>query len=111
MSQTLNVTSTLDFKNLFDVALVQYTKSTGKDLRNHPLAYMIDVCVSPDSILAVFQEQSRAFNEFRDGNPKLIDWLAPVVYNLYAISTSASISAGASLVNLPAPLFRIPLLK
>jgi hypothetical protein len=87
-----------NFKALFDAALAKYTKCTGKDLRNHPLAYMIDRCYSPDLILALFQEQSRAFDEFRNGDPKLINWLAPVVNALHAISTTVTLSAGASLV-------------
>jgi hypothetical protein len=50
-------------------------------------------------ILELFKEQSRAFDEFRNGNPKLITWLAPVVSGLLAISNSAVLSAGASLVS------------
>jgi len=62
---------------------------------------MIDRCKSPDGILAIFQEQSMAFDQFRNGDPKLIKWLAPLVDRLHAISTSAVISAGASLVSPP----------
>jgi len=91
-----------NFEDLIDVALVKYTKCTGTDLRNHPLADMIDKCNSPDSILAIFQEQSKAFDEFRNGDPKLIKWLAPLVYTVHAISISAGISAGANLVG-PSP--------
>ena len=60
---------------------------------------MIDWCESPDAILAIFQEQSMAFDQFRNGDPKLIKWLAPLVNGLHAISTSALISAGSSLVS------------
>ena len=60
---------------------------------------MIDWCESPDEILGIFQEQSQAFDEFRNGDPKLIKWLAPLVNGLHAISTSALISAGSSLVS------------
>ena len=101
MSSTPNTTtSSSNFTALFDVALAKYTKFTGTDLCNHPLADMIDSCESPDAILAMFQEQSRAFDEFRNGDPKLIKWLAPLVHGLHAISTNAVTSAGASLVNL-----------
>jgi len=88
-----------DFNALFNAALAKYTKCTGKDLRNHPLAAAIDKCESPDAILAIFQEQSRAFDEFRNGDPKLIKWLAPVVNGLYAISICAVLSDGASFVS------------
>ncbi|KAN0111234.1 hypothetical protein V8E52_008714 [Russula decolorans] len=57
-----NTTSTSsNFEVLFNAALAKYTNQTGNDLRNHPLAIMIDSCDSPDSILDIFQEQARAF--------------------------------------------------
>jgi len=105
MSSALNRTSApSNFEALFDAALAKYTKCTGQDLRNHELARILDRCESPDSILAIFKEQSKAFDEFRNGDPKLIRWLAPVVNVLHAISTSAAISAGASLVSLTSAL-------
>jgi len=108
MSSAPNRTSTpSNFDALFDAVLAKYTKRTGQDLRNHELARMLDRCESPDSILAIFNEQSQAFDEFRNGDPKLIKWLAPIVNGLRAISTSAAVSAGASLVSLtqyPIPL-------
>jgi len=87
------------FETLFNTALDNYAKRTGQDLRNHPLAAAIDRCGSPDSILAIFQAQSQAFDEFRNGDPKLIKWLRPVVNGLHAISTNTVLSAGASLVS------------
>ena len=102
MSSTHNATTcSSNFTALFDVALAKYTKFTGSDLRSHPLASMIDKCESPDAVLAIIQEQSRAFDGFRNGDPKLIKWLAPLVNGLHAISTNAVISAGASLVSPP----------
>ena len=88
-----------NFEILFDTALAKYAKRTGQDLRNHPLAAAIDRCQSPDSILAIFQEQSQAFDEFRNGDPQLIKWLGPVVNGLHAISTNTVLSDGASLVS------------
>ena len=92
-------TRSSNFTALFDIALAKYTKLTGRDLRDHPLAYMIEWCESPDAILAIFQEQSMAFDQFRTGDPKLIKWLGPLVNGLHAVSTNAVISAGASLVS------------
>jgi len=92
-------TTTSSFTAVFDVALAEYTKVTGKDLRDHPLAFRIDRCDSPDAILAIFQEQSRVFDEFRNGDPKLIKWLSPLVNELHAISTNEFISACAGLVS------------
>ena len=59
----------------------------------------IDRCKSPDDILAIFQAQSQAFDEFRNGDPKLIKWLRPVVNGLHAISTDTVASAGISIVS------------
>ena len=92
-----------NFETLFDAALAKYTKQTGSDLRNHPLASMIDSCDSPDSILVIFEEQAKAFDEFRSGDPKLIKLLRPVVNGLHAIFASAALSAGVGLVSFPEP--------
>ena len=96
-----------NFTTLFDTALAKYAKRTGQDLRNHPLAAAIDRCDSPNGILAIFREQSQAFDELRNGDPKLIKWLGPVVDRLHAISTNTVLNAGVSLVS--PKQFRIPL--
>jgi hypothetical protein len=90
------------FESLFNSALVEYTKQTGKDLRNHPLADKIDSCDSTDSILDIFQEQSRAFGRFKDGDTNLFKWLKPVVDVLHALSTNTVFSNTGSLVFPPA---------
>jgi hypothetical protein len=82
-----------------DVALDKYTKQTGKDLRNHPLALKIGQCDSAESILAIFQEQAQEFDEFRNGNSKLIRWLQPVVTGLYTLSTSSALRGGVNLAS------------
>ena len=87
-----------NFRALVDTALDEYTKCIGQDLRNHPLAALINTCESPDSILTIFKEQSRAFDEFRNGNPKLVKWFTPVVNGLYAVSTQTVLSDSVSLV-------------
>jgi hypothetical protein len=100
MAPVQSITTTQSgFEALLDAAVSKYKKRTGQDLRDHPLAAIIDRCQSLDAILAIFQEQSRAFDEFRNGDPKLIKWLTPVVNGLYAISTSTVISTAASLVS------------
>jgi len=100
MSSNPSTTSTfLHFEAIFNVALAEYTKQTGKDLRNYPLASKIDACDSAEAILDIFQAQAKAFDEFRKGGPRLIKWLEPVVNGLYNISVSAALSAGISLVS------------
>jgi len=100
MPSASNTSSPLStFETLFNTAFDKYAKRTGQDLRSHPLAAALDRCGSPDEILAIFQAQSQAFDEFRKGDPKLIKWLRPVVNGLHAISTNTVLSAGASLVS------------
>ena len=92
--------SSSTFGALFNAALEKYTKKTGKDLRNHPLASEIDSCDSPDSIINIFQEQARAFDEFKRGDTQLFKWLKPVVNVLHALSTNDVLRDSVSLVSL-----------
>jgi hypothetical protein len=102
MHTILNTTSTsTNFEALFEAALAKFTKCTGQDIRNHPIATLIDRCTSPDAILAIFQDQSQAFLEFRNGDLRLIGRLKPIVDGLHAISTNAALSTGANLVSSP----------
>jgi fungal STAND N-terminal Goodbye domain len=97
MSASSTTTSTsFNFEAIFNAALTEYTKRTGKDLRDHPLASKIDSCDNPESILDIFQEQAQAFDKFRNGDTKLFKWLRPVINVLHAISTNKTISDTAS---------------
>jgi hypothetical protein len=100
MCSASNTTSTsFNFEAIFNAALTEYTKRTGKDLRNHPLASKIDSCDNPESILDIFQEQVKAFDEFRKGDNKLFKQLRHVVDVLHAISTNKIWSDKASHVS------------
>jgi len=90
---------TINLEGIFNAALAKYTNQTGHDISNHPLASTIDGCDSAESILAIFQEQAKAFHEFRHGDPKLMKWLQPVVTGLYALSASPALSDGVSFVS------------
>src|SRR5947208_13780140 len=90
-----------NFETLFDAALAKYMKQTGTDLRNHPLTTTIHSCDSLDSIPVIFEEQAKAFDEFRSGDSKLIQLLRPVVDGLHAIFASAALSTGVALVSFP----------
>ena len=102
MSSTFNTASTAsNFRVIFDAALKDYTKKTGKDLcvSDHQLASKLDSCDNPDSILDIFLEQAREFDEFRKGDTKLFKWLKPIVRVLHTISTNKFLSDSASNVN------------
>ena len=88
MSTSNTAPTPSNFEPIFSAALAEYTKKTGKDLRNHPLADKIDGCDSADSILAIFKEQAEAFDKFRKRDDKLFKWLDPIVKVLHAFTTS-----------------------
>jgi len=100
MSSTRNAskTSSFNFEALFNDALTKYTKKTGKDLRDHPLASKIDSCKSAKSFLDIFQEQAKEFEESVDDS-KLLDRLEPVVNGLLVLSESGAVETAASLVS------------
>lgn len=101
MSSTRNrsETSSANFEVLLNEALTKYTEKTGKNLRDHPLASNIDRCNSAESFLAIFQQQAQDFDEFRNGDSKLIEWLRPVVDGLLFLSNSGVVDTVADIVS------------
>ena len=80
-----------------------YTEKTGKDLfdLDHPLASRLDAFDSPNSILDIFREQVREFDESKKGDTKLFEGLKPIVTVLYILSTNEVLGHSASGVNPP----------
>ena len=95
------MSSTSTFQAIFEAALKDYTKKTGKDLYDldHPLASKLDGCDSPDSIIDIFKEQAKEFDEFRKDDTKLFKWLKPIVKVLHTLSTNEVLGHRASSVN------------
>ena len=88
-----------NFEVIFIASIDKYSEQTRKDLRKHPLSSKIDACKSAEEILAIFRDQAKEFSEFRNGDPKLIKCLEPVINCLYALSTSPVLGAAVSLVS------------
>jgi len=88
-----------NFDAIFNEAMAKYANQTGHDLRNHPLASKIDACDSAESILAIFQEQAQQFDEFRNGDHRLIKWIQPFVTNLHALSTNPILNTAVGFVS------------
>ncbi|KAI0291204.1 hypothetical protein B0F90DRAFT_1778880 [Multifurca ochricompacta] len=80
--------STSNFISIFDAASKEYKKLTRQDLETHPFAAVLDNCKSPDSILAIFERQANAFDEFRNGDDRIIKWLDPIVHILFTFSAT-----------------------
>jgi hypothetical protein len=96
MSST--ATSSSAFQLIFDAALSDYSKQTGIDLASHPFAQSFQTCDSTNSIIVLFQDRSKQFQEYRDGNRRLIDCLKPVVQVLHTVA--GILGEAASLVRL-----------
>ena len=86
MSESSTTIPSSNFKVIFDVALANYREHTGVDLSQYPLAEKLQNCQSPDAILEILQEKAKEFEEFRNGNHKLINCLRPVVQVLHVFS-------------------------
>ena len=59
------------FQALFQAACKEYEDRTGTDLIEHPLAIQLQTCRSFESLIALLQEQARAFHQFRGGDDKV----------------------------------------
>src|SRR5260221_10360283 len=82
-----------NFQSILEFAAKDYYKLTGQDLASHPLASRIQNCDSPDSVLAILQEQVRGVEEYENVYPKLGSLLQSVVNGLHAISTVGGVSS------------------
>ena len=67
-------------------ALADYSKETGIDLSNNPLASALEQYNSPEDILRLLLQREKAFKEYRDNNRRLINCLSPAVKVLQAFS-------------------------
>ena len=97
MSTTLVSSSTPNFRPIFDKALKQYRKKTGKELDTHPLAQEIRSCDSPEAILSVLRGKANELNESQSSNERFTRWLTPTVNVLNALS--ATFGEGVSIVS------------
>ncbi|KAF8265889.1 hypothetical protein EI94DRAFT_265134 [Lactarius quietus] len=86
----------ISFQPILDAALADYSKQVGIDLATSPLTDSLRSCGSPDDVLALLEDRTKEFKDFRDGNRKILTWLRPVVQVVHALS--AVISPSFSLV-------------
>jgi hypothetical protein len=85
------------FSAIFQVALNEYERVTGKPLRTHPLATHLDSCDSPQAVSSVLRAQVQAFSKFRKHEEPLMAWLEPTVHILSTFS--ATLGEGIGLVS------------
>jgi len=94
--------STPNFQPIFEKALGDYKKKTGKDLTAHPLAAELDACASPQAILTVLEGKATELNQSQNGDQRLTKWLDPTVNILGALS--ATLGQGVGLVFPPSTI-------
>ncbi|KAI0275997.1 hypothetical protein BGY98DRAFT_745510 [Russula aff. rugulosa BPL654] len=89
MSSTVQATSSSSSASniqLITDALLEYAKITGIDLSKNPFAAAIERANSPGAILELLQEREKEFNDYREGNRRLISCLRPAVNTIQAFS-------------------------
>jgi hypothetical protein len=92
-SRTTNP-SISNFTAIFEAASQEYKTLTKQDLTTHPFAAALQGYNSPDSILNVFRDEAQAFDKFRKGDDKLMEWLTPIVNILFTFSESLGEGVG-----------------
>ena len=95
--------SSSHFVSLFEAALQDYERQTGKKLADHPLLEQLQNCDSVDSVIAVLQQQAQAFSEFR-GSDKIMRSLKATVSILCKLSTFADLGEAVTLVCRKVPM-------
>ncbi len=103
MSSSLQASSSSapNFQPIFEKALEEYKKKTGKDLTAHPLAAEIKACDSPEAILTVLEGKANELNRYRSSDERLTKWLNPTVNILNALSATLGEGAGSVSYRLP----------
>ena len=87
-----------DLNSILDAALSEYKKTTGAGLLEHPLAKEVKKCDSIRAISAILQDQAREFQQFKDGNQRIMKWIDPMVD---ALSTFSETLGGAASIVRP----------
>lgn len=80
--------SRFNYQAIFDSALEAYKKETGKDLTSDPLLRSIEICNSPDTVLAILRAQILEPGQPYSSHDRLTAWLDPTVNVLNAFSAT-----------------------
>jgi hypothetical protein len=92
--------SSSQFQVVFDAALNEYSRKTGKAIDSDPLTIELRTCRSSNEVYEVLQEQAQKFNEFRNGDRavQIMRKLRPTVDILIKLSNGGVLDQGISLV-------------
>jgi hypothetical protein len=87
-----------NFATLFESALREYAKQTGKPWAEHSLAKQLEQCYSLESVSDVLQEQTQAFTRSRGGDSRIVKSFKSTVSVLYILSTNSTLRDAISVV-------------
>jgi len=92
----------VQFPEIFEAALLEYTKKAEKDIKSDALFAKLQDCKSSDAVLDVLQEHALAFEEYRKGDwkVKFMRQLKPIVETLCWLSTNDDLKEGIVSVRL-----------
>ena len=91
-------TSRSNLDVIFKAALRTYKKNTGKDITSHPLAAELQLCDSPDAILAVLRRQLPTPDQSKKPHETFEKCLIPTVNVLYTLSGTLGGVAGLVII-------------
>ena len=97
MSSTGQATLSTENVKLIIDALANYAKETGIDLSKNPFATNLEQFKSSEDILQLLEDREKAFKEYRDKSPRLINCLSPIVNVFHKFS--GILSKAVSLVS------------
>jgi hypothetical protein len=88
----------ISFQAVLDQALDDYREQIGVELDKHPFVDEFRGCDSPDDIIKLLEDKTKAFKAYRDGNRKLINWLSSVVQVVNTLSGVLGQAVSLSLI-------------
>jgi len=92
--QSTTQTSHSNLQSSIIDALANYANQTGIDLSQNPFAERLQQSTTSDAILELLQEREKAFEEYRNGDRRLINCLSPAVRVLHGFSGLLSEAIG-----------------
>ena len=87
-----------NYQSIFDGALEDYQRKTGKDLTKDPLFRSLETCNSPDAVLTILRAQIVGPGQSHSSSDRLTKWLIPTVKVINAFSET--IGGAVALVSL-----------
>ena len=87
-----------DIRTLFEAALREYEKRAGTNLIKDELSSKLRACNCADDVIAVLQDQAKAFQKYRGDHGTLMMRLKQAVNVLYNLSTSTVVKQGIGMV-------------